>query len=81
MEKDKKKNNKKKQAENQISCNDWLGYFKTLYTDDNDNNGENVLNHIVQEHDSNDLDELISNDEIIRTIREANPHQVPTEFV
>ena len=72
-----KKNNKKKQVENQISCNDWLAYFKTLYTDDNENNGENVLNHIVQEHDSNDLDEPISNDEIIRTINNLKANRSP----
>ena len=60
-----------------ISCNDWLAHFKTLYTDDNENNGENVLNHIVQEHDSNDLDEPISNDEIIRSINNLKANRSP----
>ena len=52
--------NRKSDLNNQICASDWLTYFKSLFTSINENQSENVLRNIVQNHDSGDLEIILS---------------------
>ena len=52
--------NRKSDLTNQICPSDWRIYFKGLFTSANENQSENVLRNIVQNHDNGDLERPIT---------------------
>ena len=69
--------NKKSDLSDQISPHDWLDYFKGLFTSVEENQHENVLRNIVQNHECEDLETPITEQEIINSTKSIHANRSP----
>ena len=69
--------NKKSDLSKYVRSSDWVGYFKGLFTSNIESHSDNVLQNIVQNHDSNVLDAPITEQEIILSIKNIHVNRSP----
>ena len=69
--------NKKSDLSKYVRSSDWIDYFKGLFNLNIESHSDNVLQNIVQNHDSNVLDAPITEQEIILSITNIHVNRPP----